>query len=182
MNHRGFLSRIVLVLSGFAILACDIVRAANILNYVESTRVHSAVVYVGTVSEVTLLGRNQFGISAKASVSDLTVVRGQPPATGTASLRYSSYDDQTPVNDGGLQYRIRNHACVLVFADSMQDGSPSALWQGTPAEIIVRIESLANSVDNMSDEDLDFNGISSAERLVQLALYKSLLTKLRPSP
>ena len=183
MNRRNFINRCIAALLAPAILApLRVAEAANIMNYIESVRVHSAVVYVGTASSVEFLGRSQFGITARATLSVQAVARGQVPATGQASLRYSTYDDQTPANDGGLQYKIRNHATVLVFADSFEEGSPSALWQGTPAEIMKVIESLADGVEKMSGEDLTFNRISQADRVSQLALYNSLLTMLRSAP
>ena len=160
----------------------EVSEAANILNYVESVRVHSTVVYVGAVSKVEILGRSPFGISARAVVQIQVVARGQDPASAMASVRYSTYDDQTPPNDGGMQYKIRDRATVLVFADSFEEGSPSALWQGTPADIVKAIESLADRLEKMSDDDLEFNGISKVDRVSQLALYKSLLTRLRSAP
>lgn len=183
MNRRSFIARCTSALGAYTILAhFGGADAANILNYVESVRVHSAVVYVGAVTKVEILGRGQFGISARASVLVQTVGRGQVPGTGKASIRYSSYDEKTPANDGGLQYKISDHATVLVFADSFEEGSPSALWQGTPAEIMKVIESLADAVEKMSEDDLAFNGISHGDRVSQLALYKTLLTTLRPAP
>ncbi len=180
MNRRSFTTRcIVALLAPATLTRHGVSEAANIMNYVESVRVHSAVVYVGTASIVKLLGRSQFGIIARATLSVQAVGRGQAPATGKASLRYSTYDDQTPANDGGLQYKISDHATVLVFADSFEDGSPSALWQGTSAEIMKVIESLADSVAKMTGDDLAFNGISQDDRESQLSLYRSLLISLR---
>ncbi|MEO7936547.1 MAG: hypothetical protein ABIR27_09850 [Dokdonella sp.] len=80
-----------------------------------------------------------------ATVKVLAVARGQAPTSGEASLRFSTYDEKTPESDGGLQYKIRSQDCALVFADSFEQGWPSALWQGTPVEIVKLIQSLANS-------------------------------------
>lgn len=183
MNRRSFIARCTAALGAYTILAqYGGADAANILNYVESVRVHSAVVYVGAVSKVEMLGRSPFGIIARAVVRIQAVARGQDPVSATASFRYSTYDEHTPANDGGMQYKIEDQTTVLVFADSFDDGSPSALWQGTPAEILKVIESLADGVEKMSDDDLDFNRISKKDRVSQLALYKSLLTTLRSAP
>lgn len=182
MNRRISIARCTVLLVATMILAIHSAEAANIMNYVESVRAHAAIVYVGTASKVEILGRTSSGISARAIVNVQTVSRGQMPATGKASLRYSSYDDQTPANDGGLQYKIQDNATVLVFTDSFDEGSPSALWQGTPAEIMKVIESLAAGVEKMSDDDLNFEGISQEERMSQRALYRSLLTTLRSAP
>ncbi len=180
MNRRGFVAGCTVAIATCSLFVRhDAAYAANVLNYVESVRVHAAVVYVGAVSKVEILGRSPFGISARAVVQIQVVARGQDPASPMASLRYSTYDDQSPPTDGGMQYKIKDRATVLVFADSFEEGSPSALWQGTPAEIVKAIESLADGVEKMSDDDLDFNGISKVDRVSQLALYKSLLTTLR---
>ena len=183
MNRRKFLVGCSIALGAPAIIAYrDVATAANILNYVESIRRKSPVVYVGTVTQVRVLERTPSSLQARAVVRVLAVARGQDPASGTASLRYSTYDDQTPANDGGLQYQIKNNATLLVFADSFDDGSPLSLWQGTPTEILTRIESLADNVDKMSDDDLAFEGISQEDRVTQLALYSSLLATLRGAP
>lgn len=176
MNRRSIIARCALVLAAWTCLTqYSAAEAANIMNYVESVRAHAAVVYVGTASRIETLGRSSYGIEARATVNVQAVARGQAPASAKASVRYSTYDDQTPPNDDGLQYKIKDHAAVLVFADSFEEGSPSALWQGTPAEIIKVIESLANALEKMSGEDLNFEGISQEERASQLMLYKTLL-------
>lgn len=126
-----------------------------------------------------MIARDQFGLSATAAVKVQAVARGQAPASGTASLRFSTYDENTPANDGGLQYKIQDQDCVLVFADSFEQGSPSALWQGTPAEIVKIIKNLANGLEQMSEDDLTFNGISKQDRVSQIELYRSLLRTLQ---
>jgi hypothetical protein len=102
------------------------------------------------------------------------VGRGQRPASGMASLRYSTYDDQTPPNDGGLQYKLTSDVTLLAFASSFEDGSPSNLWQGTRNEIREVIDSLSGKVKKMSSDDLAFEGITEEDRTTQLALYDSL--------
>jgi hypothetical protein len=180
MNRRRFLGNSLVALCACPLLAHHhVIEAANILNYVESTRREAVVVYVGSVASVRILARSSLGLQASAHIRLLAVARGQGPASGTATIRYSSYDEKTPPNDGGLQYKIDGGDTVLVFADSFAQGSPSSLIRGTRAEIVSRIESLAANVERMSDDDLAFEGITQKDRADQLALYSFLLTSLR---
>ena len=180
MNRRTFLAGCGVGLGVSLILAYPrLTSAANILNYIESIRRAAPVVYVGTVTEVQLMSRTSFDVQARAVVRILAVGRGQRPASGLASLHYSTYDDQTPPNDGGLQYMLASGATILAFASSFDDGSPSSLWQGTPNEIRGVIESLSANLKSMSSENLAFEGITKEDRATQLSLYDTLLVSLR---
>jgi len=74
---------------------------ANMRSFIESVRRKAPVVYVGSVKEVRMLQRTKFDIKAKAVVDIKAVARtpGSNPQQGT--IEYSSYDDKTPMLEGG---------------------------------------------------------------------------------
>src|SRR5204863_7549820 len=98
---------------------------ANIRSFIESVRWKSPVVYVGSVKEVRVLQRTKFDINAKAFVHIKAVMRTAGSIPQQASIECSSYDDKTPMLEGGLQYQLRPGVSVVVFANSFEAGIPS---------------------------------------------------------
>src|SRR5204862_3926063 len=80
---------------------------ANMRSFIESVRRKAPVVYVGSVKEVRVLQRTKFDINAKAFVHIKAVMRTAGSIPQQASIECSSYDDKTPMLEGGLQYQLR---------------------------------------------------------------------------
>src|SRR3954447_10090393 len=97
---------------------------ANMRSFIESVRRKAAVVYVGSVKEVRVLRRTKFDIKAKAVVDIKTVFRSQGSNPQQATVEYSSYDDKTPMLEGGPQYQVRAGVSVIVFANSFDASIP----------------------------------------------------------
>src|ERR1043166_9505677 len=107
------------------ILACALISGnavhllgANMRSFIESVRRKAPVVYVGSVKEVRVLQRTKFDIKAKALVDVKAVIRGAGSNPPQASIEYSSYDEKTPILEGGPQYQLRPSVSVIVFANS----------------------------------------------------------------
>src|SRR5438874_7636789 len=98
---------------------------ANMRSFIESVRRKAPVVYVGSVREVRLLQRTKFDIKAKAVVDIKSVMRSPGSNPQQATIEYSSYDDKTPMLEGGPQYQLRPGVSVIVFANSFEAGIPS---------------------------------------------------------
>ncbi|PYI74176.1 MAG: hypothetical protein DMF08_00695 [Verrucomicrobia bacterium] len=98
---------------------------ANIRSFIESVKRKAPVVYVGSVKEVRVLQRTKFDINAKAFVHIKAVMRTPGRIPQQASIECSSYDDKTPMLEGGLQYQLRPGVSVVVFANSFEAGIPS---------------------------------------------------------
>ena len=98
--------------------------AANMRRFIEAVRRKAAVVYVGSVKEVRVLQRTKFDINAKAFVHIKAVMRTAGSIPQQASIECSSYDDKTPMLEGGLQYQLRPGVSVVVFANSFEAGIP----------------------------------------------------------
>jgi hypothetical protein len=107
------------------LLACVLISgdaaplfAANMRSFIESVRRKAPVVYVGSVKEVRVLQRTKFDIKTKAVVDINAVMRTVGSTPAEATIEYSSYDDKTPMLEGGPQYQLRPGVSVIVFANS----------------------------------------------------------------
>jgi hypothetical protein len=164
------------------ILACVLISgdaallfAANMRSFIESVRRKAPVVYVGSVKEVRVLQRTKFDIKTKAVVDINAVMRtpgSNPPA---ATIEYSSYDDKTPMLEGGPQYQLRPGVLVIVFANSFDATIPPGyLAQGSRQELLQRVDALRDAIGKMSPDQLKVNEITEDDRRVQMSLYDKL--------
>ena len=153
---------------------------ANMRNFIESVRRKAFVVYVGSVKEVRLLKRTKFDIKAKAVVAINAVMRAPGTAPSQATIEYSSFDEKTPMLEGGPQYQLQPGATVIIFANSFEASIPPGyLLQGSREELLQRIEALRDALRQMSADQLKVNEISEQDRDVQLSLYDKLTAYLR---
>src|SRR5438046_8323969 len=94
--------------------------AANMRSFIEAVRRKATVVYVGSVKEVRLLTRTKFDIKARAVVDVSAVMRSPGTNPREATIEYSSYDDKTPMLEGGPQYQLRPGGKVVICAISSE--------------------------------------------------------------
>jgi len=158
------------------------VTAANMRSFIEGVRRKATVVYIGSVEKVDQLERTKFDIKARAVVKVLSVMRSPGTNPREATVEYSSYDDKTPMLEGGPQYQLRTGAKVVVFASSFSSSIPPGyLLQGSREELLQRVETLRNALNHMSSDQLKVHEINEEDRRVQLALYDKLSAYLRTS-
>jgi len=149
-------------------------------SFIEAVRRKAAVVYVGSVKEVRFLDRTKFDIKARALVNVLAVARGPDTNPREATIDYSSYDNKTPMLEGGPQYQLRPGVKVVVFANSFKSSIPPGyLIQGSREESLQRVEALRDALRKMSPDQLKVNEITEEDRRVQLSLYDKLAADLR---
>jgi hypothetical protein len=169
------------------VLACVLIGGgtahllgANIRTFIEAVRRKAPVVYIGSVKEVHVLQRTKFDIKAKAVIDVKVVTRSPGRNPQLATIEYSSYDDKTPMLEGGPQYQLRPGVSVIVFADSFDASIPPGyLIQGSRHELLQRIEVLRDAVSKMSTDQLKVNEITEDDRRVQMSLYEKLSASLR---
>ena len=169
------------------ILACALISGdavhllgANMRSFIESVRRKAPVVYVGSVKEVRALQRTKFDIKAKAVVDIKAVMRTPGNNPQQATIEYSSYDDKTPMMEGGPQYQLRPGVSVIVFANSFDASIPPGyLVQGNRQELLQRVDALRDSLAKMSSDQLKVNEITEDDRRVQMSLYEKLSAYLR---
>ena len=169
------------------LLACVLISGdaehllgANMRSFIESVRRKAPVVYVGSVKEVRVLQRTKFDIKAKAVVDIKAVMRTPGSNPQQATIEYSSYDDKTPMMEGGPQYQLRPGVSVIVFANSFDASIPPGyLAQGNRQELLQRVEALRDALGKMSPDQLKVNEITKDDRRVQISLYEKLSAYLR---
>ena len=165
-----FLLTCVLISGGAAHLL-----GANMRSFIESVRRKAAVVYVGSINEVRVLQRTKFDIKAKAIVDIKAVMRTPGTNPQQASIEYSSYDDKTPMLEGGPQYQLQRGLWVVVFANSFDANIPPGyLVQGSRQELLERVEALRDALGKMSPDQLKVHEITEDDRRVQMSLYQKL--------
>jgi hypothetical protein len=153
---------------------------ANMRSFIESVRRKAPVVYVGSVREVRMLQRTKFDIKAKAFVDVTAVMRTPGSNPQQATIEYSSYDDKTPMLEGGPQYQLRPGVSVIVFANSFDANVPPGyLVHGSRQELLRRIDALREALSKMSPDQLKVNEITEDDRRVQMSLYEKLSASLR---
>jgi hypothetical protein len=156
--------------------------AANMRSFIEAVRRKAPVVYVGSVRQVQQLARTKFDIKAQAIIEVSAVMRSPGTNPRDATLEYSSYDEKTPMLEGGPQYQLRPGAGVVVFANSFTSVIPPGyLIQGSRGELLQRATSLRDALAHMSSDQLRVNEISEPDRRIQLELYEKLCAYLRSS-
>src|SRR3989440_8650560 len=154
--------------------------AGNMRSFVEAVRRKAAVVYVGSVKELQLLTRTKFDIKARAVVNVLGVVRSPGTNAREATLEYSSFDEKTPMLEGGPQYQLRPGVSVIVFANFFDASVPPGyLVQGSSQELLQRVEALRDALSKMSPDQLKVHEITEDDRRVQISLYEKLSASLR---
>src|SRR6266550_7126782 len=153
---------------------------ANMRSFIESVRRKAPVVYVGSVKEVRLLQRTKSDIKAKAVVDIKSVMRTPSTNPPQASIEYSSFDEKTPMPEGGPQYQLRPGVSVIVFANSFDASIPPGyLLQGSRQELLQRVEALRDALGKMSPDQLKVHEITEDDRRVQMSLYEKLSASLR---
>jgi hypothetical protein len=182
MTTKRFVRHTFLLVSLLVSVGTSQVLAANMRSFIEGVRRKATVVYVGSVKQVQVLKRTKFDIKARAVVDVLSVVRGAVTKPSEATIEYSSYDDKTPMLEGGPQYQLRPGVQVVIFANSYASTIPPGyLLQGSREELLQRVTALRDSLRQMSPDQLKVNEISEADRRIQLELYEKVSADLRTS-
>jgi len=180
-GRKGVVSHAVVLVCLLMSIDARQVSAANMRSFIEAVRRKATVVYVGSVKDVQMLTRTKFDIKARALVDVLAVARGAGNRR-EATLEYSSFDDKTPMLEGGPQYQLRPGLKVVVFANSFASSIPPGyLLQGSREELLQRVAALRDSLNKMSADQLRVNEINEEDRRIQLELYEKLSAYLHAS-
>ena len=182
MNRKSFVPYTLVLVCLLTSTDTSQVVAANMRSFIEVVRRKAAVVYVGSVKEVQLITRTKFDIKARALVDVFAVVRSPGTKPREATLEYSSYDEKTPMLEGGPQYQLRPGVKVVIFANSFASTIPPGyLLQGSREELLQRVVALRDALSHMSPDQLRVHEIDDGDRRIQLELYEKLCAYLRAS-
>ena len=182
MCRKSFVPQTIALVCLLTSIGTSQVMAANMRSFIEAVRRKATVVYVGSVKEVRLLTRTKFDIKARAVVDVSAVMRSPGTNPREATIEYSSYDDKTPMLEGGPQYQLRPGVKVVIFANSFASAIPPGyLMQGSREELLQRVVALRDSLSRMSPDQLKVHEINEEDRRIQLELYEKLSAYLRTS-
>ncbi len=182
MDGKRFVPRTLVLVCLLTSADTSQVAAANMRSFIEAVRRKAAVVYVGSVKEVQQLTRTKFDIKARALVDVFAVVRSPGTKPREATLEYSSYDEKTPMLEGGPQYQLWPGVKVVIFANSFASTIPPGyLLQGSREELLQRVVALRDALSQMSPDQLKVHEINEEDRRIQLELYEKLCAYLRTS-
>ena len=182
MCRKSFVPQTIALVCLLTSIGTSQVMAANMRSFIEAVRRKATVVYVGSVKEVRLLTRTKFDIKARAVVDVSAVMRSPGTNPREATIEYSSYDDKTPMLEGGPQYQLRPGGKVVIFANSFVSAIPPGyLMQGSREELLQRVVALRDSLSRMSPDQLKVHEINEEDRRIQLELYEKLCAYLRTS-
>src|SRR5438445_10412515 len=169
MGRKSFVPHTLVSLCLLVSIDTSQVMAAYMRYFIEAVWSKATVGYVGSVKEVHLLTRTKFDIKARAVVDVLAVVRGPGMNPRETTIEYSSFDDKTPMLEGGPQYQLRPGVKVVVFANSFASTIPPGyLLQGSSAELLQRLTAFHDSLSKMSPDQLKVNEINEQDRRIQL--------------
>src|SRR5204862_4976420 len=170
MCRKSFVPQTIALVCLLTSIGTSQVMAANMRSFIEGVRRKATVVYVGSIKEVRLLTRTKFDIRARALVDVLAVMRSPGTNPRDATIEYSSYDDKTPMLEGGPQYQLRPGVDVVVFTSSFASNVPPGyLLQGSREELLHRVEALRDALSHMSADHLKVHEINEEDRRIQLA-------------
>jgi hypothetical protein len=179
MKGRNLVTHSVIVLSLLLLSSFIQGMAANARSFIEAVRRKAPLVYVGSVKDVHVLNRTKFDIKARAIVSVSAILRGPTIKTLEGIVDYSSFDEKTPMLEGGPQYQLKPGTLVVIFASSFDSTVPPGyLLQGSRDELLERVEALRDTLRGMTADQLRFNEINEEDRRIQLALYEKLAISL----
>jgi hypothetical protein len=153
--------------------------------HLESHRLRSRAVFVGTVTAVRRLGALD-GLTGEtqgrmeATVKIEKVLRA--PAGGTAPAEAAvKFDSRAPEPEGDGFYALAVGESVLVFADGFEPAYPRDLFHGAPADLATAIKALRDFVFTMDAPTTALHGLTPATRATQVRLYDQALAELTKS-
>jgi hypothetical protein len=152
------------------------------LIHLESRRLRSKAVYLGTVSAVRRLGALE-GLTAEtqgrmeATVAVAKALRA-PSGSAPPAEALVSFDRRAPEPEGDGFYDLAIGESVLVFADSFDPAYPRELLHGTPAALGAQVKALRDFVAGMDEGTMRLHGLAAPSRAAQVRLYDQALAAL----
>lgn len=152
------------------------------VTHLESRRLRSRAVYVGTVSAVRRLGgldglsgENQGRLEATIAVAKALRAPAGSAAPGEVRIQF---DSRAPEPEGDGFYALAAGEGVLVFADGFEPAYPLELLHGPRPAVMAQVKALRDFVAAMDAATLRLHGLSPATRASQVRLYDDALAAL----
>jgi hypothetical protein len=148
----------------------------------ESRRLRSEAVYVGTVTAVRRLGALE-GLTGEtqgrmeAGIRIAKVLRARSGAAPAEEVPVR-FDSRAPAAEGEGFHALVPGEAVLVFADGFEAAYPRELLHGPPAALATDVKALRDFVAAMDADTMRLHGLSAATRASQVRLYDEVLAAL----
>ena len=166
---------------GVLVLAAAMAAAADPpALHLESWRLRSGAVFVGTVTGVQRLGALD-GLTAEtqgrmeATVTIDKVLRAPAGAAPAPAEVVVKFDSRAPEPEGDGFFSLGAGERVLVFADGFEPAYPRELFHGAPKDLIAAVKALRDFVATMDAPTTALHGLTPATRASQVKLYDEAL-------
>ena len=171
------------VVAGLLSVAVGVVAATDPPTpHLESWRLRSRAVFVGTVTSVRRLGAldgltedTQGRMEAAVKVEKVLRTPAGVRAPVEAAVRF---DSRLPAPEGDGFYALAAGEGVLVFADGFEPAYPRELFHGAPKDLADQVKALRDFVIAMDAGALRLHGLTPATRASQVRLYDDVLGQL----
>jgi hypothetical protein len=153
-----------------------------LVTHLESWRLRSRAVYVGTVSALRRLGALD-GLTGEtqgrmeAAVKVAKTLRA-PAGMAAPEEVAVEFDSRAPAPEGEGFYALAVGEGVLVFADGFEPAYPRELLHGPPGALAAQVKALRDFVAAMDEGTMRLHGLTPASRASQLRLYGEALAAL----
>jgi len=145
----------------------------------ESWRLRSRTVFVGTVTGVQRLGALD-GLTAdtqgrmEATVKIDKALR-VPAGVAAPAETVVKFDSRAPDPEGEGFYALAVGEKVLVFADGFEAAYPREVFHGAPKDLAVAVKALRDFVNTMDADTMGLHSLTPATRTSQVRLYDEVL-------
>jgi hypothetical protein len=171
------------MVAGVLALAVSIATAADPpALHLESRRLRSGAVFVGTVTAVRRLGAldsltadTQGRMEATVRIDKLLRVPAGAAAPTEAAVKF---DSRAPEPEGDGFLALAAGETVLVFADGFEAAYPRDLFHGAPKDVAAQVQALRDFVATMDVPTTALHGLTPATRASQVRLYDEALAQL----
>jgi hypothetical protein len=151
----------------------------------ESWRLRSRAVFVGTVTAVQRLGALE-GLTAdtqgrmEATVKIDKALR-IPAGVAAPAEAVVKFDSRAPDPEGEGFYALAVGEKVLVFADGFEAAYPREVFHGAPADLAAAVKALRDFVNAMDADTMRLHSLTPATRTSQVRLYDEALGQITRS-
>jgi len=148
----------------------------------ESWRLRSRTVFVGTVTAVQRLGALE-GLTAdtqgrmEATVKVDKAMR-VPAGMAAPTEAVVKFDSRAPQPEGDGFYALAVGEKVLVFADGFEAAYPREVFHGAPKDLAAAVKALRDFVNTMDADTMRLHSLTPATRASQVRLYDEALAQL----
>ena len=148
----------------------------------ESWRLRSRTVFVGTVTAVQRLGALE-GLTAdtqgrmEATVKVDKAIRVAAGAAAPAEA-VVKFDSRAPQPEGDGFYALAVGEKVLVFADGFEAAYPREVFHGAPKDLAAAVKALRDFVNTMDADTMRLHSLTPAVRTSQVRMYDEALAQL----